>query len=198
MTSNEEIERDEAQEDQGEDQSPSTGSPEPGPSNEAAGRLGSALSILKGRRRILIAGGVGILLSFIAVWGIRIVLLPGDTVQPKGPTPGPLSQQSPAATGDRLLKQELKPFYILLPQEKTGKIARLRLSVTWAPKTAARYQEKEILIRDRLYRRITELASKGENIRGMTLTIRAEAQNILEELLRPNELRVAVAGIFVV
>jgi len=198
MTSDENIERDEALESQGEDRDSSTESPEPDPSSEATGRFGPALSILKGRRRLLIAGGVGILLSLFAVWGIRVALLPGNTAQPKELIPESPFQQPHADSVDRSLKQDLEPFYILMPKGKTGKMARLRLSVTWASKTAALYQEKEILIRDRLYRRITELASKGENIRGMSLTIRTEAQSILEELLRPNELRVAVTGIFVI
>ena len=195
MTSHEKrIDNDGEQEVRGTNHDPS----EPGPSNEAPGRLGSAISSLKKRPRLFIAGGVGILMLLVSMWGVRIVLLPGQAARSRHQTPKPSSQESPAASGDRLLKQDLEPFYIPLPEAENGKMARLSLSVTWTPETASRFRKKEFLIRDRLYRGITELASKGENIRGMTLRIRTEAQNILEELLRPNELRVAVTGIFVV
>lgn len=194
MTSHEKrIDNDEEQEVRGTNHDPS----EPDPSNEAPGRLGSAVSYLKKRPRFLIAGGVGVLLLLVSVWGIRLVPLPGQAVHSKHQKPKPSSKETVAASGDRLLKQDLAPFYIPLSGGETEKMARLSLAVTWAPTTAARFREKEIEIRDRLYHRITELASKGENFRGMALPIRSEAQNILEELLRPNELRVVVTGIFV-
>lgn len=191
MATDEHVEKEETLDSEGADPNPS----ETDASMEASVRFDSALAGLKKRSRLLIAGGVGVLLLLTAVWGTRIVLHSGEAAPPQEPA---RKSRSHDGSETRLLKQDLDPFYIPLQGGGNGKIARLRLSVTWAPTTADRFREKEVLIRDRLYRRITQLASKGENLHGMALTIRTEAQNILEELLRPNELRVAVTGIFVV
>jgi hypothetical protein len=97
-----------------------------------------------------------------------------------------------------LVKEKMQPFYIELDRTEAGKMARLSFAVTCDFPSSKRLTENRVLVRDRLYSRLIELASEGKDIRRMSVVIRTEAQKILEEILRPKKLHVVVTGIFIV
>lgn len=174
--------------------------PGPGDSGEpraATGRLRTRFARLSTARAALLAGSAAVLLL---VGGTAVRLqLPTAENDTTGQSVDPVlaSNAAPPAT-DRLVEQELAPFYIPLPREKDGQMARVSFSVTWDRPSSSRFRSQEPRVRDRLFRRMIELAAEGENMRSMSLTLRTEARKILEELLRPEELRVVVTGIFIV
>lgn len=137
---------------------------------------------------VMLLGGLGVWLLFPAE-------KPGQSDKQ---AESPIPRDNRAEAQGRLVKQDLPPFYIPLPQSGNGQMARVSLAVTWDRPSSSRFRDQEYRIRDRLYRGLTKLAAEGENMRSMSLTIRAEAQKILEELLHPDELRVVVSGVFIV
>jgi hypothetical protein len=175
---------------------------DPGPGDSggpraATGRLRGLFARLLTARSALVAGLAAVLLL---VGGTAVRLqLPTAENDTAGPSvePVPASNAAPP-TPDRLVEQELSPFYIPLPREKDGQMARVSFSVTWDRPSSSRFRSQEPRVRDRLFRRMTELAAEGESMRSMSLTLRTEARKILEKLLRPEELRVVVTGIFIV
>jgi hypothetical protein len=149
-------------------------------------------------RRNLLIGGLIILAAVFG--GISYMALirfagPGPTTDPEETV---ISQEVSHSSPHRLIQQDLSPFYVPLSGEESGRIARVSFSVTWDKTASKRFQDRETLARDRIYLRMTELAGGGKNMRDMSPTVRVEAQKILDELLRPDVLRVVVTGIAIV
>ncbi len=165
---------------------------------KTSGPLGTLISSLRDSRAAA-AAGLAILavmlLGGVGVWLLFPAEKPGKSAkQAETLIPG----DHRAEVQGRLVKQDLPPFYIPLPQSGNGQMARVSFAVTWDRPSSSRFRDQEYRIRDRLYRRLTKLAAEGENMRSMSLAIRAEAQKILEELLHPDELRVVVTGVYIV
>jgi len=165
----------------------------------AAAGLLRALFTRPGAPRTAILAGLAAALTLVLGGTAAWFLFPSmERDTPRGSNdPGFVSMESSGAP-DRLIDQELAPFYIPLPEGTDGQMARVSFSVTWGRPSSSRFRNQKTRVRDRLYLRMTELAAEGENMRSMRLTIGTEARNILEELLRPEELRVVVTGIFIV
>lgn len=166
--------------------------------NEERGETSSFFSRHAFLRRKLLIGGLIILATVFG--GISYMALirfagPGPATDPEEID---ISREMSSSSPHRLIQQDLSPFYIPLPGEGGGRIARVSFSVTWDKTASKRFQDRETLARDRIYLRMTELAGEGKNMRDMSPTVRVEAQKILDELLRPDVLRVVVTGIFIV
>ncbi len=168
------------------------------PDPAVAGGFFSRLQSLTSRLRIARTAALGLVVSsvvFLAGLGAWLFLPAGEAGLPAKPVQRAERKSEPA---DRLVKEDLAPFYIPLPSGADGRMARVNLVVTWDRPASNRFRNQQVRVRDRLYRRMTRLAAEGENLRSMSLTVRAEARNILEELLRPDEIHVVITGIFVV
>ncbi|MCF8061409.1 MAG: hypothetical protein K9M82_02735 [Deltaproteobacteria bacterium] len=171
------------------------GSKEP---REAIGSLRALLARLGSYRTAVLAGLAAVLILAFAGMTARL-LMPSEKPARPGRSSDPVfASDGIADTPDRLVKQELAPFYIPLPHGESGRMVRLSFVVTWDRSCSSRFRGQERRVRDRLYLRMTELAAEGGNMRSMSLTIRTEARKILEELLRPEEIHVVVTGIFIV
>ena len=152
-----------------------------------------------GAHRAAILGGLAaVLILLLGGTAARLMFPSAPSDTPGRPADPPFASERGAGAPDRLVEQELAPFYVPLPPGKDGQMARVSFSVTWDRPSSSRFRNQETRVRDRLYLRMTELAAEGENMRSMSLTVRTEARKILEELLRPEELRVVVTGIFIV
>ncbi|MGM0662798.1 MAG: hypothetical protein ACQET7_01285 [Thermodesulfobacteriota bacterium] len=161
--------------------------------NPAAGGTEEKGSAFLQRR--LLAGGLILLTAVFGVTGYLALIRyagPGPAAQPET---GIVSQGADRNSPHHLVEQDLAPFYIPLPNEGKGLMALVSFSVTWDKTSSKRFQDREIPVRDKIYLRMTELADEGKNMQDMSPTLRMEAQKILEELLQPDVLRVAVTGI---
>lgn len=114
------------------------------------------------------------------------------------PGEGRGSPEADQVSTRNLVEQDLAPFYIQLPVEARGQLATISFSVTWDRSSSIRFQNREVQIRDRIYYRMIELASEGKDIEDLSTAARLEAQSILEELLRPDVIGVAVKRIRIV
>lgn len=167
-------------------------------SKEEGGETSSFFSGPAFLRRNLLVGGLIILAAVFG--GISYLALsrfagPGASTAPEN---GAVSQRPGHYSPHRLPEHDLTPFYIPAPGEGKGLIARVSISVTWDKASSKRFKERETLIRDRIYLRMTELAGDGKDIQEISPAVRLEAQKIMEELLRPDVLRVVVNGISIV
>ncbi len=162
-----------------------------GPSHGLFARLGA-------HRAAILGGLAGVLILVLGGTAARLMFPSPPSDTPGRPADPLFASVRDAGAPDRLVEQELAPFYVPLPPGKDGQMARVSLCVTWDRPSSSRFRSLETRVRDRLYLRLTELAAEGEHMRGMSLTVRTEARKILEELLRPEELRVVVTGIFIV
>jgi hypothetical protein len=157
------------------------------------------LARLKSPRVLLLAGSVFVFIVLLGGLGLWLLSPSGESAssrkEAESKPPLPVKTEPPS---ERMVKHDLAPFYIPLPRGSKGWMARVTLAVTWNGSSLKRFEDQQILARDRLYRRMTELAAGEESMRGISLTVRSEAQRILEELLRPGELHVVVTGIFIV
>jgi hypothetical protein len=148
-------------------------------------------------RAVLVAVLAAVLILLLATAAMVLVPSAGNDSAETAGAPPPAADRG-ADGGDRLVEQELAPFYIPLPRDADGRMARVSFAVTWDRPSSSRFRDQRIRVRDRLFLRLTELAAQGENMRSMSLTVRAEARKLLEELLHPEELRVVVTGVFIV
>ena len=167
-------------------------------SGDGPGRLATLRSRLGSARTLAVACSAALFIALSAAL-LFWVLSPSGEISRSAEGPGP---KPPAAVAidpsDKIVTQDLGPFYIPLPAGGNGRMARVTFSVTWDASSSKRFQDRETLARDRVYRRLMELAAGGGDMRTMSLTVRSETLRILEELLRPDELRVVVTGIFIV
>ncbi len=167
-------------------------------SGDGPGRLASLRSRFGSARILALAGSAALFMALSGALLFWILSPSGETSRSaEGSGPAPPAARSVDAC-DRNVTQELGPFYIPLPAGGNGRMARVTFSVTWDASSSKRFQDRETLARDRVYHRIKELAEAGGDMRTMSLTVRSETLRILEELLRPDELRLVVTGIFIV
>jgi hypothetical protein len=118
----------------------------------------------------------------------------GPGIQPAGPEAVPEEIREPP---HGTLKQDLQPFFIPLPPEARGEMARFSFSVTLDRTSSKRFHRRETMIRDRIYLSISELAARGKGVRDMSPAARLEVQRILGEFLEPEPLRVEVEDILI-
>lgn len=174
------------------------GDPAAGDTVEEGGGTPSLFSRFAFPRRRLFVGGLIILAAVFG--GVGYLSL----MRHAGPGPaadleeGIIPRETDPDSSDLLVKQDLAPFYVPLSGEGGGRMARVSFSVTWDKTSSKRFLNREPLVRDQIYLRITELATEGKNIQDMSPTVRMEAQKILEDLLRPDVLTVVVTGILIV
>jgi hypothetical protein len=161
-------------------------------------KLKSFNGLLGGRRDLIIVVSLAIIVILLAWIGFGFLSAKQETATLRRENLKVFSQKADPTIRDSLVKQKMQPFYLELTKNGAGNMARLGFALTCDVSSSKRFEENRILIRDRLYKRLTELAAEGKDIRGMSLSIRSEAQKILEEILRPSELRVVVTGIFIV
>jgi hypothetical protein len=148
------------------------------------------------RRPLIMAGSI---LLAVILLGTGLLALapnnePGSIPDPEN---GVVSQEADHYSSRELLKEELEPFYIPLAHEGKELLVRVSFSVTWDKTSSNRFHERKTRVRDRIYLRLTEFATEGRNMRNMAPVLRTEAQQIIEELLRPDILNVVVMGIFI-
>ncbi len=158
------------------------------------------LSRLASPRTAVTVGLALFSIAFLGALGYWI-LLPTRERGPDAPTGQNVLSALSAKREDtqrQIVKQDLSPFYIPLSRDGNGQMARVSFAVTWDRSSSDRFEDQKTRVRDQLYGRLKELAGEGENVRGISLTIRAEAQRILEEHLHPSELHVVVTGLFIV
>ncbi len=167
--------------------------PRSGDTGEVRHRLRGLL-----HNRRLFAAGIGVLTLLVLGGGALLWLLPalettGTDQGGSGEALGSIS--TGPGSGRALLEQDLAPFFILLPEGRNNRMARLSLGVVWDGRASRRFSERRVEVRDMLFKGITKAASKSEDITKESVKLRSEARKVLQELIRPDEMRVVVKGV---
>jgi len=155
-------------------------------------------SLIEKHRKKTIGGSAALLVFLLACLTFRL-LSPSPELQASGDASlDPEARTSDAGGKNNTGDVQMEPFYIELPANRMGGMARVTFSLTCDTAAGYRLKENETLVRDRLYDRLKEVAAGDENIKGQSLLINSEARKVLEDILRPTELRVALTGIEVI
>jgi len=169
-----------------------------GPGEEGEGGVHRIFLRLRSPRILIPAGSAAVFMVLLGGLLVWIFSPSAESALPEKRADLALLPKAEPDSPDRMVKQDFEPFYIPLPGGDSGRMARVTFSVTWDRSSSRRFQDQSTLARDRLYHCLNELAAGGGGLRAMSLTVRSEAQKILEELFHPDELRVVVTGIFIV
>jgi hypothetical protein len=96
---------------------------------------------------------------------------------------------------DNLIEKELSPFFIPPSPGANSSMIRIDLSVIWDGLAAVRFQNKEIQVRDDIYKYISKLTEKTEDLNTEVSFIEAEMSNIFREALGVKNLVIMIKEI---
>ena len=96
---------------------------------------------------------------------------------------------------DNLREQNLSPFFIPPSAESSRGAVRIDLSVIWDGLASIRFNKKESLIRDKLYRYISETAERTEDLNTNTSSLEEGVSRILSESLGVRDLVIKIREI---
>jgi len=165
---------------------------------------GDGNPILSMMRRIASGRAVGLLIShkwislaalfglFFVVMGLHISLGPKE-----------VDDQEPASqyvATKKMLKEEsgeenLKPFFIPLPEGSSKTVIRIDLSANWDRSVSTRFKTKELQIRDHLYRYLLELAKSGDDLQKKLFSLEADISGIVKNFMGKMDLTIRIVEI---
>jgi len=96
---------------------------------------------------------------------------------------------------DNLIEKELSPFFIPPSQGINSSMIRIDLSVIWDGLAAVRFQNRELQIRNDIYKYISKLTEKTKDLNSEVSYIEAEMSNIFREALGVNNLVIMIREI---
>jgi hypothetical protein len=92
-------------------------------------------------------------------------------------------------------EENLSPLYIPFPGDSPKCMIRVEVSATWNSSASARYKKKELLIRDQLYRHLSELVKGDDDLDGKTMFLEAEINRIVKKIMGPIDLEIKIKEI---
>ena len=165
---------------------------------------GDGNTILSMIRRIASGRVVGLLInhkwiSLTALFGLFFVVM-GLHIS-LGPRK--VDDQEPASQSvatKKILKEEageenLKPFFIPLPDGSSKTVIRIDISAIWDRSVSTRFKTKELQIRAHLYRYLLELAGSGEDLQKKRLSLEAEISGIVKKIMGKMDLTIKIEEI---
>jgi hypothetical protein len=85
-------------------------------------------------------------------------------------------------------KDNLRPFFVLLPQESQYIAVQLNISIEWDELAGAMFERKSHHIRNLLYNHLTKLASRGEKFWVEKKSLQEDLGNIIQQSLAIKDL----------